>query len=246
MLRNTLFAALLASSTLTLAVAPAAAGTSDRAREAIAAAEAKLHTAESLGAATDSPRETAQARALLASAHEDFKTDHREHAIQEAIQAQALADTAIGLAQKHRDQALASAHESERATADAARAQIAAAKDQAAQAQDQAAAAQDQSAAAQQQAAQAKQAAQQQVADANARADAAQQAAAASAADAAAARNAATLAAQTPPKVETTVTTATNTRHPVRRKVVKTTTTTAPAPATSEQVTTTTKVTPQQ
>ncbi len=123
-LRKTLFASMLASSALALAVTPAVAGKSDRAREAIAAADAKLQTAEGLGAATDSPRETAQARALLASAREDFKTDHREQAIQEAIQAQALADTAIGLAQKHKDQALASARDGERATAEAARATL--------------------------------------------------------------------------------------------------------------------------
>ena len=66
MLRKTIFASLLASSAITLAIASpaAAASKADRAREAIAAAEAKLNTAESLGAATEAPRDTAEARVL--------------------------------------------------------------------------------------------------------------------------------------------------------------------------------------
>ena len=62
MSHRTLFASLLASSALALAVTtPAAAGKADRAREAIAAAEAKLHTAESVGAASEVPAATADA-----------------------------------------------------------------------------------------------------------------------------------------------------------------------------------------
>ena len=57
MLRKTIFASLLLSSAMTLAIAtPAAAGTKERARDAIAAAEAKIHTAESLGAGAEEPR----------------------------------------------------------------------------------------------------------------------------------------------------------------------------------------------
>ena len=99
MLRKTLFASLLATSALTLAIAaPAgAASKADRAREAIAAAEAKIHTAENLGAATDAPRDTADARASLAAAKEDFANGDREPAIQAAIRASALADTLFGL-----------------------------------------------------------------------------------------------------------------------------------------------------
>lgn len=231
MFRKTIIASLLASSALTLAIAtPAAANKqADRAREAIAAAEAKIHTAETLGSGTDAPRDTAGARAALASAKEDFASGHKEPAIQEAIQASALADTAIGISQKHKDEV------------------IAAGRDARDQARDQAAATQGQTAVAQDQAA----AAQQQAAVANARADAAQQSAAASAADASAARTAAaTAAAQTPPapQVETTVTTqqsASGHRHSVRTKVTRRAATTRSAPASSSQVTTTTQVTPQ-
>lgn len=230
MLRKTLFASLLASSALTLAfAAPATAGQSDRAREAIAAAEAKIHTAESLGAGTDAPRDTAEARAALATAKENFKSGHKEPAIHEAIRAAALADTAIGVSQQRKEAAIASARDDQRATADAAQDQVAAAQGQAAAAQDQAVSAQ------------------QQAAEANMRAQAAQQSAATSAADAAAARNAAAMAAQTPPapQVETTVTTqrAGTARHTTTRSKVTTRRTTPAAP--SEQITTTTKVTPQ-
>ena len=126
MLRKTIFATLLASSAMALAIAsPAtAASKSDRAREAIAAAEAKLSTAEALGAATEAPRDTAEARAALANAKEDFKSGDREPAIREAIRAQALADTAIGIAQQHKNETLATARENQRATVEAARDQV--------------------------------------------------------------------------------------------------------------------------
>lgn len=232
MLRKTLFASLLASSTLTLAFAPpaTAASTSDRAREAIAAAEAKIHTAETLGTGADAPRDTAEARAALATAKENFKSGHKEPAIHEAIRASALADTAIGVSQQRKEAAIASARDDQRATANAAQDQVAAAQGQAAAAQDQAVSAQ------------------QQAAEANMRAESARTSAAASAADAAAARNAAAMtAAQTPPapQVETTVTTqrAGTARHTTTRAKVTTRHTTPAAP--SEQITTTTKVTPQ-
>ncbi|MBS0333771.1 MAG: hypothetical protein JSS35_13465, partial [Proteobacteria bacterium] len=178
MLHKTLFASLLASSAVALAVAtPALAGATERAREAIAAAEAKIHTAENLGAPTEDPRDIAEARANLANAREAFDSHHRDDAIRIAIHAQALADSAIGIAQQHKNADLASARAEQRATVEAARDEVAAARDQAAQAR---AAAQDQIVAAQQQAQQA----QQQAADANARAASAEQSAAASAADA--------------------------------------------------------------
>jgi len=66
MLRKTLFAPLLAASAMALAVAtPAYAGKADRAREAIAAADAKIHTAETMGAGSKMPHQTADARAAL-------------------------------------------------------------------------------------------------------------------------------------------------------------------------------------
>jgi hypothetical protein len=228
MLRKTLFAALLASSAMALAVTtPAHADKRDRAQEAIAAAEAKIHTAESLGTSTASPAATADARASLAIAREELKSGHKSNSIAAAIRASALADTAIGESQRSKDEAIAAANAAQREG-------VAAAHDQAAAAQDQAAGAQDQAAAARQQAA-----------DANARADAAQQSAAASAAEAAAARNAAALAAQTPPtQVETSVTTQQPaSAHRTTRTHVTRRTTTTSTPAASSVTTTTTKVT---
>ena len=140
MLGRTIFATLVASSAMTLAIAtPAAANKmTDRAHEAIAAAEAKIHIAESMGASTDAPRDTAEARAALAIAKEDFASGHKEPAIQEAIRASALADTVIAVSQQHKDHAVASAREAQSATADRAQDQVAAARDQAAAAQRQA------------------------------------------------------------------------------------------------------------
>ena len=156
MLRKTIFASLLLSSAMTLAVAtPAAAGKKERARDAIAAAEAKIHTAETLGAGADAPRDTAEARATLAIARENLTAGHRESAIHEAIRASALADTAIGISQQHKNDAIASAREAQRASAESARNQVAAAQSREAAAQDQAAAAQDQAVSAQQNAAEA-------------------------------------------------------------------------------------------
>jgi hypothetical protein len=225
MLNRPLSLSLLAASALVLAAAsPALAGTTDHAREAVAAAQTEVQTAEGLNAGAVSPGEMAQARALAANAKADFKAGDEERAIREANEAQAFADTAIAAAQKHKDEAVAAARANARATSADAQAQVAAAEAQTA-------AEHQQLLAARQQAAQAEQ----QAANADARADAAQQAAAVSAADAAAAN------------VQTTVTTtqeATNTRHPVHRKVV-TTATSAPTPVTTDQVTTTTKVTPQ-
>src|SRR4051812_14701301 len=95
--RTTLFACLLTSTALVMAITtPAHAGKADRAREAIAAAEAKIHTAESIGAGTETPRVTAEARASLATAREDLAAGHKSASIADAIHASALADTAIG------------------------------------------------------------------------------------------------------------------------------------------------------
>jgi hypothetical protein len=243
--RNTIFVSLLASSAAALALAtPAAASKSDRAHEAIAAAEAKIHTAETLGADTEAPRDASDARAALARAKEDLASHDKDAAIQDAIRASARADTAIGIAQQHKNNALASARDSERATSDAARDQVAAAQGQAAVAREQASSAQDQAVAAQQQVA----AAQQKAAEADARASAAEQSAAASAADAQAARNEAALAAtQAPaPSVETTITTRQHAAsHHVTHKVIRHTTTSSAPGASSSEVTATTKVTPQ-
>ena len=225
MVRKSLLASVLASSALALALgSPAHADKHDRAKEAIAAAEAKIHTAESLGTAVEVPHETANARAALAMAKEELATGHKSASISAAIQAQALADTAIGQFQRHKNDAIAAAN------ADAAAAQAAR--------RDDVAAAQDQAAAAQQAAVQA-----------NARADAAQQAAASSAADAAAARNTAAAAVMTqtaPAQVETTTTTqqATGARGTTSRTHVvrHATSPVVPAPI-AATTTTTTKIT---
>ena len=223
MLHRTLFASLLALSAMALTViSPAYAGKGDRAQEAIAAAEAKIHTAESIGAGVEMPRETAEARAALATAKEDLESGRKSPSIAAAIRASALADTAIGEMQRRKDRSVATAQEAQREG-------VAAAQDQAAAAHQQAAAAQQQAVGAQQQAA-----------EANARAEAAQQAAASSAADATAARNAAAEAAQRPsPQVETTVSTqqSSGVHHSKRTHVTRRT------PAST--ITTTTKVTPQ-
>ena len=128
MLRKSFFASLLASSAMALAIAaPAQAGKGDRAHEAIAAAEAKIHTAESIGTGIEAPGVTAAARAALATAREDLAAGHKSTSIAEAIRASALADTAIGELQRRKDASLASARASEREG-------VAAAQDQAADA----------------------------------------------------------------------------------------------------------------
>jgi hypothetical protein len=220
MVRKTLFASLLASSAIILAVGTTAhANTKDRAREAIAAAEAKINTAESIGTGVEVPGATAQARASLAMAKEDFASGRQSTAIDEAIHSSELADTAIGELQRRKDASIA-------ATNDAAQASVSAAHDEA---DASVAAAQDQAANARQQAA-----------DANARADAAQQAAASSAVEAQSARDAIAAQAQ-PTQVETTVTTAHQgaVHHSIR--TVQHTTQVAPV---ADQVTTTTTVAP--
>ena len=106
--KSRLVASLLAASALSIAVAtPAHAGKADRARQAIAAAEAKIQAAETTGAAADMPRRVAAARAELARAREDLSARRKDEAIETAIHAGALADAALGEARKHHDEALA-------------------------------------------------------------------------------------------------------------------------------------------
>jgi hypothetical protein len=215
MLRKSLIAPLLAASAMALTVTPAHAGKADRAREAIAAAEAKIHTAEQMGAATDLPERTAAARAMLAKAKENLKASNKSTSINQAIEAQALADATIGEMQKRKEMAIANAN--------AARSEdVAAAQEQAASAQQQALSAQ------------------QQAEQANARAALAQQQAANSAADANAARSA--LAAQQQAQVETTVTTQQSASAPRRAARTVTRKTTTKRSATAPATTTTTTV----
>lgn len=217
MIRKSLIAPLLAASAMALTVTPAHAGKADRAREAIAAAEAKIHTAETMGAGQELPREAANARATLARAKESLSRGDKSVSIDQAIQASAMADTAIGVLQRDKDRQVANAQA-------AAAADVSVAQQQAAAAQDQAVAAQTQAA------------------DANARAASAERSAAMSAADAQAAR----AAAQTPAQVETTVTTQNATPRRASRTVVRKTTTTAKRAATPPAPTTTTTTTVRQ
>lgn len=107
MLHKTLLAPLIAASALALAVPAHAAGSEDRARMAIAAAEAKVQTAERLGSATTFPEQTAEARAALAMAREHFERDRNSASIEEAVRAQALAETTIGRLENDKRQAMA-------------------------------------------------------------------------------------------------------------------------------------------
>ena len=109
MFKKTL-APLLAATALALTVPAHAGGSEDRARTAIAAAEAKIETAESLGITTTMPKEAADARAALAQAQEHFKADRNDESIESAIKAEALADAAIGQLQKNKEQAAATSN----------------------------------------------------------------------------------------------------------------------------------------
>ena len=206
MFRITHFAPLLAVSAMALVLStPALAGKADRAREAIAAAEAKIHTAETMGSGADMPHQTADASAALAMAREELASGKKSPAIADAIRASALADAAIGEMQHRKDRALAEAQQNGRNAVDAARQQTDFAQQLAASAQ-------------------------QQTAEANGRAAMAQQSAAISAnaamtaqnaANAANAQSAANVAALAlPARVETTVTTDQPVASPVTQRTV--------------------------
>jgi hypothetical protein len=116
--RGTAICALLALS----ATAASAEGKKDRAREAIAAASAKIDAANKVGASGEVPRLQAEAQAALRTAREDLARGHKEEAIGEANHASQLADTAIGLAERnHEDAARAQRDHAEAAAASAQR-----------------------------------------------------------------------------------------------------------------------------
>jgi hypothetical protein len=98
-------APLLAATALVFTAPAHAGGSEDRARTAIAAAEAKIETAESLGVATSMPREAADAKAALAQAQEHFKADRNDESIEAAIKAESIADASIGQLQQKNQQA---------------------------------------------------------------------------------------------------------------------------------------------
>lgn len=212
--RNTLTAALAVSALSLTMATPAFAGKADDARKAIAAAQAKIETAHTMGSGRALPAESAQADESLKMAQADFKAGRKDEAIAEATHADALASTAIGRIQQGKDVAIQAARQER----DDAAASAVSSQAQANDAQNQAADAQSQAA------------------QANARADQAAQ-------SAAEARSAAVAAAATPqPQVQTTVTTQQATTTPHRttttHKVVRRKT--APATSASAAKTTTT------
>lgn len=140
MLGKTIFAPFLAASAMALVLAtPAHAGKADRAREAIAAADAKIHTAESMGAASEMPQQTADARAALATAKEKLSAGHKSRSINEAIRASSLADAAIGEMQRRQERTIADERQARTDSVAAAQQQTALAQQQAASAQQSAA-----------------------------------------------------------------------------------------------------------
>lgn len=147
-MKNTrMLASLLAATALVASVStPALAGKADRAREAIAAAEAKIQAAQTTGAGTELPRHVAEAQAELARAKEALASHHKDEAISTAIHASALADVAIGESQKRKEDAM-------RAEQDAKASEVMAAQQQASNAQAQASEANARAASAQQSAA---------------------------------------------------------------------------------------------
>ncbi|MDB5702812.1 MAG: hypothetical protein JWL66_3011 [Sphingomonadales bacterium] len=103
MKRSLLLTRGLCMSALLLMAAPALAeGKGDRAKEAMAAADAKVEAANKIGATGETPRLQAQAQAALRAAHEAYAAGHKEESIAQAIRATQLSDEAIGTTQKNR------------------------------------------------------------------------------------------------------------------------------------------------
>lgn len=123
----------LAMTALLAVTVPAAAGEKDRAREAIAAARAKVEASAQV-AGGDAPRLQAEARASLRTAEEAFANSREKDAIAAANHAQTLAETAIGVGERNKQ-------ETQAAVAAGAAADVAAAQNTAADAQASAAAA---------------------------------------------------------------------------------------------------------
>lgn len=143
MTRSRIRSALLVAGAVAIGLgSPAHAGKSDRARQAIAAAQAKLESARTVGAGMELPRQVAQADAELARAREALATGHKDESIEMAIHASALADAAIGESQKRKQEQAEAQQSAAQAQANAAHEQVEAARQQAAQATTQAAQAQ--------------------------------------------------------------------------------------------------------
>lgn len=103
-------------------------GKHDRAKEAMAAAQAKIDSIHITGSAGDAPRLYAEAQGRLRAAHESLEAGHKEQSIRQANEAQTLADQALAriAANNQADAAAASAQadanaqQAQQAQADAA------------------------------------------------------------------------------------------------------------------------------
>ena len=99
---NMLRSSFLAATMLAVAwTSPAMAeGKADRAKKAIAVAEAKISAADTAGADTLLAVDQAKAKQALADAREDLSAGRKEEAIETANQAAMMADANLGQAQR--------------------------------------------------------------------------------------------------------------------------------------------------
>lgn len=139
--KSLLVLGIAASTALCLPSTAFAEGKTDRARKAIAAAQAKIDAANIVGATGDAPRLHAQAVAMLRQAQDELDHHAKDAAINDAKRAADIAD--MGLAASQRDR-----NENQHAATAAAEHQAAEANARAADAQASAAAAQADAAAA--------------------------------------------------------------------------------------------------
>ena len=96
----------------------------DRARTAIAEAQAKIDAAIKVGATTEAPEALARAQSSLRTAQEDLARSRELASIDDANQASTFADQALGITERRKSQAAAATRErSSSAEADAAVAQ---------------------------------------------------------------------------------------------------------------------------
>lgn len=101
-MRNTIMREMLAGGLLlaaTVLPTSAQAGNEDRARAAVASAQAKLETGEKLGVTAEAADVQARARAALAEAQRQIRDDDEDSAFHAAQRAIALADLAIATAE---------------------------------------------------------------------------------------------------------------------------------------------------
>lgn len=116
-------------------------GKADRARAAIAKAEGKIQAGDAAGVGTLLPERQVEARHALDTAKEDLAAGRKEDAIARANQASALAEAALGEAQKQKTAGASAAQAEAQAQVDAAQQQAADANVRAANAEQSAAAA---------------------------------------------------------------------------------------------------------